>query len=309
MPAYYKGQPVFGIMGSGGNEFIKWRVGCYPASDSKNLLLYHNGYYYFGIGDYLYRTKDFAQSEFLTVPGSYGFTCMETDREQLIAKRAQSNILYLSTDGETWTNQSQTGFNSGVNSIITFKGKYIGWQANYNRIYYTEVLPTWNQKICPSRLSSHYIADNEIMLIADYNASSKPIMWTENGEDFTQINDIGESMQVYSMAKLNGTYFAVTGNYKILKSTDGKQWEISATLPDYYSHMVAFKDRLIAIPANGIVYDGNNPVAKPALYSKDGETWEELEGSYGYGMQSSTVINGKLFCTQPDSYCHLLIGE
>jgi len=201
MPAYYKGQPVFGIMGSGKDEFIKWRIGCYPDSGSKNLLLYHNGYYYFVAGNYLYRTKDLINYKYLTIPGSSSFICMAANGEQLVAKRSQSSYLYLSTDGENWTQQSQTGFDSSIVTITIFKEKYRAWRTDNNRIYYTEALSAWTYKNCPSRFSQYYIADDKIMLIAEYRASNKPIMWSENGEDFTQINDIGESMQVYGMAK------------------------------------------------------------------------------------------------------------
>lgn len=310
MPAYYKGQPVFGIMGGGGNEFIKWQVKSYPSADSKNFNLYHDGYYYCCIG-VIYRTQDFLSYEDIRpVSNTANWRILIHDGTQFIAKQYNVNAIYTSLDAETWTRITTTGLNSQVTCMTYFKGKYIAWKedtSGYNPYVSTD-LAKWTSKTSPGSLSGNYILTEDILVTQKYYPSSTtPIIYTEDGETFLNCDPLDSTLSLNYIAYANGVFLACDSNGTVIKSTDGKHWEVAAQNPNYV-YLASFKNEFLAFPATFFSYDGNITKAIPALRSKDGVTWEELEGSYGYGMQG-TAINGKFFVTNPDPYYNLLIGE
>lgn len=310
MSAYYKGQPVFGVKAP--QEFIKWQVKAYPSTAGKNFPLYHDGYYYCIDNGIIYRTQDFLFYEHIQpVSGVSGWNILIHDGTQFIAKRYNVSGVYTSPDAKTWTRIATTSLSSQVRYMTYLKGKYIAWNYDTSgyRAYVSTDLAQWTSKTPPGSLSPQFVLTEDILVSTKYYPSdTTPIIYTEDGETFLNCDPLDSALSLTSIAYANGVFIACDSNGTVIKSTDGKHWEVSAQNP-YYVYLASYKGQFLAFANTPLSYPdgGYSAKAYPMLTSKDGETWAPLEWTYGY--TDSVVLNGKLLCTQPDTYYHLLIGE
>lgn len=296
--------------GAGGDQFIRWAVRGYPSTAAKDFKLFHNGYYYCIADGIIYRTQDFLSYEKISPIASVSdWVVIFHDGTQFVAKRNNVQTLYSSPDAETWSNITATGLGSTFRNMTYFKGKYIAWttaSSGYSPAFSTN-LTAWERKTTPGSLGHKYISTDNILITPKYHPINKsPIIYTEDGETFLNCDPLDSDLSVIDIAYINGIFLACAGGGIILKSTNGKQWETVAQ-KDGYAYLASFKNEFLLFPTNSLTGD-TILKAIPALHSKDGVTWAELENSYGYGMVS-TNLNGKLISTNPSNYNNLLIGE
>lgn len=306
-PERIRGIPAGGAVS---DQFIRWAVRAYPSTAVKDFKLFHNGYYYCIADGIIYRTQDFLSYERISPIASVSdWVVIFHDGTQLVAKRNNVSTLYSSPDAKTWSTIDTTGLGSTVRNITYFKGKYIAWNqasSGYAPMVSTN-LTAWERVTVPGSLGYKYISTDNILITPKYYPTNKsPIIYTEDGETFLNCDPLDSALSVIDIAYTNGIFLACSSGGIVLKSTNGKQWETVAQ-KDGYAYLASFKNEFLLFPTSSLPGD-TILKAIPALHSKDGETWAELENSYGYGMVS-TNMNGKLISTNPSNDNNLLIGE
>lgn len=310
MSAYYKGQPVFGVKAP--QEFIKWQVKAYPDTSGKDFRLFHDGYYYCIARGIIYRTQDFLSYEDVRpVSNTTNWNILIHDGTQFIAKQYNVGAVFTSPDAKTWTRITASGLHAQVSYMTYFKGKYITWKPDTSgySAYVSTDLAQWTRKIPPGSLSPYFVSTEDILVSTKYyHSATTPIIYTEDGETFLNCDPLDSALSLTSIAYANGVFIACDSNGTVIKSTDGKHWEVSAQNP-YYVYLASYKGQFLAFANTPFSYPdgGYSAKAYPLLTSKDGETWAPLEGTVGY--TNAVVLNGKLILTDPSTYNNLLIGE